>query len=123
MALIPCCRRSTPPPTAWAVRLPTLWATSAPAAAASKPAAVAQAPLAVLDLPDAASLTDGRTSVDLVRLDATRGVEAATGMAPGILRTPYRWGPEGLVVSADAPPLPDLLGENLPLITDLEMFI
>ena len=29
----------------------------------------------------------------------------------------------GLVVSADAPPLPDLLGENLPLITDLEAFI
>jgi hypothetical protein len=58
-------------------------------------------PLAIMDLAPLVTPTDGRTSADLVRLDMARGFGVAAGITPGLVRTPYRWDPEGLIVDAN----------------------
>lgn len=58
-------------------------------------------PLAVLDLPGHVTPTDGRTSADLARLDMARGLSVAVGITPIIMRTPYHWESDGLIVDAN----------------------
>jgi hypothetical protein len=64
-------------------------------------AASADYPLAVLDLPANATLPAGLTSTDLVRLDMEQGFDPAVGMSPDVMRSPYRWGSNGLDVAGN----------------------
>lgn len=58
-------------------------------------------PLAVLDVPDEATLPVELTSADLVRLDLEQGYDPATNLTPDIVRKPFDWGVDGLVVDAN----------------------
>jgi hypothetical protein len=58
-------------------------------------------PLGQLDVPDSGPPGDGRTGVELVRLDTGRGFDVAAGIAPVRPRYPVRWNAPGLDVSTN----------------------